>query len=338
MNGKSTQIVPCKIDKDRLDNTIDTCYSEKYQKTYQVTYYKNDELNGPSEMRDSADVLRFKGNFINGEKDGIWLESYTGNELWNYENYYMYKKGNYSLGKRTGQWIEYYDESKIENNFNYTNGELDGKSITYNSKGKESIIYQLNYGKLKTVDVFDSLGIDVIRSYEIINETNSGLKCVKTVYFTDGKYSQEYWITKDYEDPIKPKFFEVFFNIKTGKKSDGFSGYRDGEYKLFDASNKVILEGAYYQNTKLRKWKTYFYDVNIYKEQEYSNDIGGIEKYFLINSGKLFSGKFIQKYENKKSLCEFKISDGLRDGKSKSFDENGKITKSEIYKKGILDN
>jgi len=63
-----------------------------------------------------------------------------------------------------------------------------------------------------------------------------------------------------------------------------------------------------------------------------------VEKYLNINNGQLFSGKFIQSFNNGKTKYEFKISEGLRDGKSKYYDENGKVTKTEKYDKGILEN
>lgn len=53
--------------------------------------------------------------------------------------------------------------------------------------------------------------------------------------------------------------------------------------------------------------------------------------------GQLFSGKFIQKNDNGKLKYEFKISEGLRDGKSKYFDENEKTVKTEKYDKGVLE-
>ena len=64
--------------------------------------------------------------------------------------------------------------------------------------------------------------------------------------------------------------------------------------------------------------------------------MGGIENYFVLGSSQPYSGKFIQKYDNGKLKYEFKISEGLRDGKSKYYDEGGKVTKNEKYEKGIL--
>ncbi len=71
-------------------------------------------------------------------------------------------------------------------------------------------------------------------------------------------------------------------------------------------------------------------------QQDFKDNTGGTENYFVINSSQPFSGKFIQKYENGKLKYQFKISEGLRDGKSKYYDENGKVTKTEKYEKGIL--
>lgn len=348
LNGKylqysSLQRIPIQCDtsnyKDK--NPFDTCYTMKYEKSSQVAYFKNDELNGQFEYKDSAGVIRYKGNFINGEKDGFWIESYTSDGFLKLDGFYMYKKGNYSSGKRTGQWTKQWngfsDENKIETIYGYTNGLLDGKTIDYHENGKPSTVYQLEIGNLKSVDVYDSLGINIIRTYIIRSETGSFYKCFKIETNQDGsKISQEYWVKKNNPEPINPEFFELYFAFSTGKRSDGTTGYPDGQFKIFNSSDKLLVEGVYYKEEKRDTWKTYFYDVNIFVEQNYVNGVGGLEKYIEISTGKQFTGKYIQKFDNGKVKFEFKISDGLRNGKSIYYDESGKVVKIEKYSKGIL--
>lgn len=332
--------VPCDTTGNRNVNPLDTCHKMVYQKVFQTSYYKNGDLYGPIEYKDSAGVLRYKGNFVNGEKDGFWIESYTGDALTNFDNFYSYKKGNYSLGKRIGQWTlqwnGYTEENKVQTTYNYKNGLLDGKIISLHDNGKSASIALLENGNMKSVQVYDSLGVNIIRSYELTSETSYDLKCIKTEVEDDGsKVSQEYWIKKNRSYPVDPEYFELFFAFRTGRKSDGTTGFPDGQFKLYNSNNKIITEGFYSKETKTGKWK-FYYDSNVFTEQDFSNNVGSIEKYFVLATAQPFSGKFIQKFANGKIKYEYKISDGLRDGKSKYYDENGNVIKTEKYKKGIL--
>lgn len=349
LNGKSIQYsflerIPIQCDTSKFKNKspLDTCYTMKYEKSSQIAYFKNGLFNGPFEYKDSAGVIRYKGNFINNEKDGFWIESYTSDGFLNLDGFYMYKKGNYSSGKRVGQWKKQWngftDENNVETVFNYTNGYLDGKNIDYNENGKPSTIYELEKGNLKNIDVYDSLGIKIVRRYIIQGETDSFYKCVKIETNSDGsKISQEYWIKKNSPEPVSPELFELYFAFNTGKRSDGTTGYRDGQFAIYNSSDKLLVEGLYFKEEKRGTWKTYFYDMNIYSEQIILNGVAGLEKYIEINSGKPFSGRYIQKFDNGKLKYEFKISDGYRNGKSIYYDESGRIVKTEKYIKGILE-
>ena len=342
-NGKSVQtsylektIIPCDTAKYKNKSPLDTCYSMVYQKVYQTAYFKNDELHGPYEEKDSVGITTSKGTFINGEKDGQWIESYSsdGSEG---EHYYVFQRGYYSNGKRTGIWDEYVKENFIFTKYTYANGKLDGKTTDYNSQHKPREEKFFENGKLKTLITYDSLGA-MNRKYEILTETNYDLTCRRTDFDKTGKVSQVYWMKKD-EEELNYNFFEFTFLIKTGGKlSDGTTGYANGEFKLYDSNDKILVDGNYLKTDKTGKWKIYYYDISVYTEQTFTSNVGDIEKYFVLSSGQPFSGKFIQNYDNGKPKYEFKISDGLRDGKSKYFDESGETTKTEKYDKGVLKN
>ena len=329
--------VPCDTTGNSNVNPLDTCHKMEYQKVFQTAYYKNDELYGPFEQKDSTGVITTKGNYIFGKRDGIWLESYVSKGIED-KSYYTFLKGNYSDGLETGIWDEFVKEDFIYTKYTYSQGKLNGKTTNYNRFKKPREKKYFEYGNFKRLDVYDSLGVNIVRSYEIINETDYNIKCRKTEFYDDGKASQIYTLTKSEAEPINHNFFELIFAISTGKKSDGSSGYADGEIKIYDNKEKVLIEGVIYKKDKIGVWKHYYYDINIYTEQVFNNNIGDIEKYLVVTTGQLFSGKFIQNYDNGKVKYEFKISEGLRDGKSKYYDENGKIVKTEKYEKGILEN
>ena len=329
--------VPCDTTNNRNVNPLDTCHKMVYQKVFQTAYYKHDDLYGPFEQKDSVGVLTNKGNFINGKRDGLWFESYISKDFEG-NNYYTFLRGYYSNGLETGSWDEFVKEDFIYTKYTYDNGRLNGKTTNYNRYKKPREEKYFENGRLQKLDVYDSLGVQIIRSYEIFDESSYSLKCRKTEFYNDGKASQVYTLKKENSEKINHNFFEFIFNISTGKKSDGNSGYADGEFKLYDNTGNILIEGTVFKKEKMGTWKYYYYDENVFSEQEFKNDIGGTEKYIVLKSGQPFSGKFIQKFDNGKLKYEFKISDGLRDGKSKYFDETGKVVNSEKYDKGILKN
>lgn len=343
LNGQSIQYsslrrTPILCDTSKIKDVApsDTCYKMEYDKSSQTANFQNGKLNGLFEHKDSLGLLRFKGNFINDQKDGFWIESYTSDGFLNLDGFYMYKKGNYELGNRVGkwtmQWGGYSDNDRIETEYNYKDGKLNGNTIEFNKKGKPATIYKLEMGNLKSVDVYDSLGISIIRQYIITNETDTFYKCLAMNKDQDGrKIYQEYLVKKKSPDPLSPEFFELFFKLNTGKNSD--NGYADGQYKVFDSSDQILIDGFYFKEDKKNTWKLYYYDSNVLKEQNFEL---GYEKYYEIKSGKLFSGNFIQKFDNMKPKYEFKISKGLRNGKSIYYGEDGKVLKIENYKNGVL--
>jgi antitoxin component YwqK of YwqJK toxin-antitoxin module len=327
--------IPCDTTNNSNVNPLDTCHEMVYQKVFQTSYYKNNELYGPFERKDSVGIITFKGNFIFGKKDGLWLESRVSEDI-DDKKYYTFLRGNYTNGLETGNWDEFVTEDFIQTKYSYANGKLNGKTTNYNSYKKPSEEKYFEDGQLRKLDIYDSLGTNIIRGYEIFDETSNSLKCKKTEYYSDGKSTQVYTLIKENSEEINHNYFDLIFKISVGKKSDGSLGYTDGEFKLYNNNEKILIEGSIYKKNKIGVWKYYYYDVNVFKEQAFNNNLGDIETYYIATTGKLFSGKFIQNYENGKLKYEFKISGGLRDGKSKYYDENGNLTKTEKYEKGIL--
>lgn len=340
LDGKSTRYsylneeeYPCsEIDENK--NPLDTCKRYVYQKVFETAFYKNDKLNGPFELRDSINGVIAKGNFKDDLKDGEWLHRYSDKDV-NDETYFIYQKGNYTKDKRDGKWVKYYTEGKIAETFNYRNDELHGEYIAWNNQNKPREKKQFNYGKLTELITYDSLGINPQNKYEIYDEKYNSYKCRRTEYLESGYAVQEYWLKKDKE--IDPHWFELTFLFAIDKKlSDGTTGYKDGEFKLFNSNNQPIVTGKYYKEDRIGLWTFYFYDQNVKIESNLSQDKRTDEKYFTLN-GDLFSGEFIYNDEANGIIEERKIKDGLRNGKTIYIDTKTKKTiKKESYKNGEL--
>jgi antitoxin component YwqK of YwqJK toxin-antitoxin module len=340
LDGKSTRYsylneeeYPCS-EMDENKNPLDTCKRFVYKKVLETSFYKNGMLNGPFEIRDSVNTTIVKGNFKNDLKDGEWLHRYSekdGNE----EPYFIYQKGNYQNDKREGKWIQYYKEGEISESFNYQNGELHGEYIDWNSNSKPREIKQFNYGNLKELVTFDSLGFNKINKYEIYDEQYNSYKTRKTEFLESGYATQEYLVNKTKE--IEHNWFELIFLIAINRKlSDGTEGYKDGLYGLYDSQSKPLVTGKFYKEERIDLWTFYNYDQDIKIESNFSKNIRTDEKYLKIN-GELFSGEFtfIDTENNIKEIR--KIKDGLRNGKTIFKDlKTEKTIKKESYKDGQL--
>lgn len=339
-NGKETQYaslklkdVPCDTTGKKDVNPLDTCHIFEYKKFLMTSFYKDGELNGPFEFRDSLGIVRIKGNFIKGNREGQWVTGY-----WEDDNnkYYIYNRGNFINDKKNGIWDEYENDNFIIAKYNYDNDELNGKTTEFNSKGLHKVEKYFERGKLKIFIRYDTLGLSPLRKYEIISENKFDLKCRRTDYANTGKISEVYWMKKPNELLNHYTFEWTFLFYTNSKYSNDSTGYTDGEYIEYNKDDKIVVEGTKFKKTLVGKWIYKYYNNNILLEEEYNNNILSSEKYFVLTTNKLFSGKFIVKYDNGKIRYEINISNGLRDGKSKFNDENGKLIKTENYNKGKL--
>jgi len=341
LDGKATRYsylneeeYPCsEIDENK--NPLDTCKRYVYQKVLETTFYKNDKRNGLFELRDSINGIIAKGNFKDDLKDGEWLHRYSDKDI-NEETYFIYQKGNYTKDKREDKWVQYYTEDKIAETFNYRNGELHGEYISWNNQNKPREKKQFNYGKLTELIAYDSLGVNPKNKYEIYDEKYTYFRCRKTEYYYDNtSASQEYWILKK-EDEINHHFFELTFAISVGKLSDGTTGYKDGEFKLFNSNNQPFITGKYYKEDRIGLWTFYYYDQKLKIESNFAQDKRTDEKYLTLN-GEPFSGEFIY-YDDENGIKEErKIKNGLRNGRTVYINTKTKKTiKKESYKNGEL--
>ena len=317
LNGKSTRFsfledikYPCnELDENGIK--LDSCVKKIFHKFLETSYYKDDELHGMYELRDSIGQLVSKGKYFNDVKVDEWLQS---DLITNAEQnpYRLFRKGKYVNDKREGRWIEYYQENKIEIESNYKNDELDGEFVEYNQFSRPSYIKKFDNGKLKLLIVNDSLGLKKINKYEIIQTNESRIKCVETKYLTDKLVSQEYWLKND---NVNHQFFEIDFLIKTSNLSDGSNGYKDGVYTVSTLNNEPQIIGKYYKENKIGTWTYFFYDQKAKIEIEYVDDKNVSERYLNID-GTLFAGEF-EFVNNDNHTKEIrKVKEGLRNGKT----------------------
>ena len=98
------------------------------------------------------------------------------------------------------------------------------------------------------------------------------------------------------------------------------------------------MEGNLNGKDKLGTWKWYYYDQNVCVEREFENNEATKETFKVLSSKSPFSGTFTETFPEGGFKSQIKVSDGLRNGNSKYFNEKGELMKTEKYRKGLKQN
>jgi antitoxin component YwqK of YwqJK toxin-antitoxin module len=333
-------------------NPLDSCFELVYEKVNEISYYKNDLLHGPFERKDSDGKIILKGSFVEGLKEGEWLESLDNGGMVNlvFKNgkingkiiyrdslSRVVKEGFYENDEPTGKWNEYDKNGQVLEEYNFKRGKLDGIMTSYNQRGQLQSTKGYENGTFLICNIYDSLGKRIIRKYEIIDRQKRYVHCKRTKFYIDGAISQVFRLNKDIDEEIEGDLFEFVFMVKLDSTISGSKvGYADGDYKEYDVVGNIVAQGKYFKKNKIGSWRFDYPAIGVRKEQNFTDDIGGVETFYDNKTNTLFSGKFILKNSLGKKTVEFKIEEGLRNGKSKYFDESGDVTNTERYEKGIL--
>jgi antitoxin component YwqK of YwqJK toxin-antitoxin module len=307
LNGKYEQFYlreevqyPCdKVDDD--GNKIDGCSKIKFSKIHLLSYYKDDELNGVYEIRDSINQIVLKGQYEDDLKEGKW---------------FSYRQGN-----------------KINKETNYKYGLLDGEYIEFNDNGKPVGIKQFENNKLKQAALYNNISLDKKYQVDVIQRTANFLKVKKTTFVDSGIVSQVYWLKNDIKNE---ESFDLDFLLLTKNDVHLDIVYPDGEYLLATLNNEPIVSGKFYKNYKEDTWTYYYYEQKVKIEEKYSSNTVIDEVYLNLDST-LFSGEF-EFLDTDKNIKEVrKIKNGLRNGKTSFIDiATNKTINKENYKEGKL--
>ncbi len=288
-----------------------------------------------------------KGNYINDKKTGTWNEYSEENSI--------IETQTYKDGELDGKLTRFYENKKPSEVFEFKQGQLISLSV-FDTLGNNILYkYQINSIKGKVINclittfennISTTQGYEFISSFDEFNFYYFDLDFILSVGDTTAEVYDELYHTdismqhrKD--NPTKNEFISNPISYSgvsietTTTKDRGWK--KEGLFEISETSSKRIFASGYYKNN-LRNgtWRIYYYENDIYVEQEFNDGVGDVEKYYSMSSHNLFSGKFELRFSNSIPKCEFKISNGLRDGKSKYFDEKGKVLKTEKYEMGLL--
>jgi antitoxin component YwqK of YwqJK toxin-antitoxin module len=316
--------------------------------------YSNDKKNGlwlesflMDDTNRKSNRVYQKGNYINDKRTGTWNEYIEENSIMETQTY--------KDGELDGKLTRFYENKKPSEVFELKKGQLISLE-EYDTLGNNILYkYQINSIKGKVINclylTFEN-NISTTQGYEFINSSDEfnfydfDINFILSVGDTDAIVYDELYHTHISSQPLKdnPSKNEFISNPisyssasleTTTTKAKGWK--KEGLFEISETSSKKIFASGNYKNhLKNGTWRIYYYENDTYIEQEFKDGIGDVEKYYSISSQNPFSGKFELRSSNSIPKCEFKISNGLRNGKSKYFDKKGKEIKTEKYVKGIL--
>lgn len=326
LNGKKIRYSTLEETEPFPCGNNETCTELVCKKLTQIHNYKNDLLNGTSEIIDSLGNLLVKGNYYNGIENGEWLFNYYD------ENKKLVIKeiGSFNNGKKNGKWVKKSPEDKIILTREFKNDVLDGIVEKFEVTGELSFRKVYEKDKLILWEQFDSTGINLDFSAKLIIDYNKEFLYELTSYFSGGYVIQENRISN-----VDPK---IELNLESYLIDPTiYIEEKHGKYELY-MNEKLIQKGQYANDTKNGEWSYFYYDQNVVEKQKFSfNAKTGAEMYYLL-SGELFSGTFTYSDVPNNVIEKRKIEDGLRNGKTTYIDmTTNKKIKKENYKDGILD-
>lgn len=301
-----------------------------------VSYtYSNGVQNGLYERRDASGMVVAKGSMANGNRDGEWM--LVGSEPDEQgKPSTVFRKGSFLRNIEVGEWTVSTVDNVVIKRYNHKNGRVEGRIVEYSWSGKPLRELQLESGRLVKLSLYDSLGKAINRTIDVVANTDREMRCRMETISEKGTTTCGYWLNKARCGAITNETFEKLFLANAVNSRDTAKGGADGEVKMLGKDNALLLEGRYSRNAKVGKWKWYYYQADLMVVVDYGSKGASVENYLDLPTGKPFSGHFVDTYENGQRLCDFSIYSGLRDGKSKYYDRDGKVVKEEVYARGIL--
>jgi len=316
-------------------------YYEKNEKVREIAYFINGKKeidaylkNGKQSKWYDNGVLAVEFHVVNGVYNGTWKEWYTNGQIG--------IDGVKSHGKWFGAKKEWYPNGNIKSLQHFAEGDTygeiyEGEQVYSDSLGNK--IKQENYSPF----------LNNQQKIVVENFCSTGELESKWTQINTGRSYQNVAYEGDYL--MYHKSGEISFGGNLNKR-----GNREGLWKRFDESGKILDELSYSDGYKAGKW-TLFYDVDwkevnsmdeatFYREIIFSEK-GNLTDNLVIdyykNGKKQFEGKLtgidpdiingscIYYYENGNKESEGTMVHGQKSGNWTDYHPNGNIEKTSTY-------
>jgi len=316
-----------------------------------ISNYKNGLLDGAYSYYYDTKVLNVSGNYVAGKKEGKWfwytnkggkdMEGTFVNNMQDGDWIYYYPTGEvsynafYKQDKREGKWEYYYENKKLFKVGTYANDLKDGLWETWYEdgtllmtgkyvKGKEEGIWKNFWPNttLKNQSTFKK-GYLHGQWYSYAMDGTTTLTGFYKEGYKTGKWTK-YYDNRKVEDintyKIVEKAAPIDYGFAKGRKIK--ESVRHGFHASYSMKDYALTEeGHYINDEKDGKWVDYL--------------PGGLLPAVITNykEGKL-EGLMIQYGRRSEKISESEYKNGVKEGKFRMFDVNGKIILEKTYSKG----
>lgn len=302
-------------------------------------FYHLGKLNGAYSESDDLGILA-SGEYADGKKMGAWKERIPEMNAMREITYFedkpagkvVYKnmagtilrEENYKNGMQEGIWKYYDANGKVTLEETYQQGKLNGEATTYNSSGIIQNKSMFKNNLRISYQIYTANGSSVIAEYELLQgeKAVSPYQIEASETIGDTSYKAVYKYTGVLPADILTQFSKYKNEMPL-----------HGEYeKMY--GDKPVESGYYANNLKDGVWR-YYYHPTIIWEVVYVSGKETKETFTDASTKQPTKGDYVVTWPNGKNRFEFKIKNGLRNGKSKWSDTNGNTLKELKYSDGI---
>jgi antitoxin component YwqK of YwqJK toxin-antitoxin module len=262
-----------------------------------------------------------------------------------YESGQLSSEGILEEGKPNGYWITYYPNGLRKSEGNRLNFLLEGKWKFYDEKGNIENVITYEEGRKNGVYQYFNDSCILILEEQYKNDLKEGLQ---TEYWADTLGGEKIKSTIPFESNRENG---IAYEYAKDGRIITITNYSKGFSKSVEKINRKDKQGR-----KQGIWKTFYKNGKLKVEERYKNDLlNGYRKEYNVN-GKLEKAVLYVNGEiqdNEENIADFDIGNtyyddgtvksttiynkaGKKDGVSTSYDSDGKITATEIYKNGVL--
>lgn len=332
-------IIPC--EGDSSGNCFDTLKVMEYEEIS----WQDGKLTGIYVKKNADDVILEKGNYNNDLKMSEWIYVDPIEKKEETKNYlddilngpYIYKEngktiitGTYAQEKKHQTWIYRGETGHKVREENWDKGLRSGDWSYFQSKGILGIQKVFENDTMYELHEFNNDGVEIL-GFKFNFDSTDYIFIQAEQLFSDSAEFKDFAYT-----PADGTFNdETFMNFFKEKGKDTTLFKLNGGY-VNKKEGKPEVIGTYKMNIMTGNWD-YFLNPSIIWRKVYDM---GFMKYdlFLDKNSKAPVEKedYVLWYGPERPRVEFKIKDGLRNGKSTYYKADGEVEKVEKYKDGII--
>jgi antitoxin component YwqK of YwqJK toxin-antitoxin module len=308
--------------------------------TYSICKYTNGKINGIVKTYNSSDELLMELNYKNNLAIGPY-KIYEGNNV--------VETGNYVNDKRNGGYKRY-ENGKLSVVGTYKNDEADGVHTLYFYSDEEDMIptksigyykNDLKNGLWKTFVTLKSKDIMVGYFTYSKDELEGPAKIISTdsiIYcnYEHGQLNGEYRLYIDYISKENEVYVGDTSKAYLKEKGMYISDSKDGIWKTYTKNKALMEECNYNLGFKQGICKTFYSKQKIKVISSFDRDVLQSELFYNLDNDELYTGTIRIFWDNLLLKEEISVANGKRNGKTKTFTEEGILDLELDYIDGVV--